>query len=242
MGTILNTIAVILGGGLGTLLGSRVSDRTQRVVMGGLGLLTLVIGMDLALRTRNVLVLLVSILLGGVLGESWRIEERLEAAGGWLEARARRREGWGDASVAQGFVIASLVFCVGPLTIVGSIQDGLTGDFSLLAIKSGLDGFAGLALASTLGIGVPLAALTVLLYQGSLTLLAAQAESILSQAMTTEMSATGGVLILGIGLLLLDLRRLPVANYLPALALAPLAVLALESAGIDPILAHWFQN
>lgn len=235
-------MTVILGGGLGTALGSRVPDRTQRIVMGGLGLLTLVIGMDLALRTQNVLVLLISLLLGGVLGEWWRIEDRLEAAGRWLEARVGRGKAAGGQTVAQGFVIASLVFCVGPLTIVGSIQDGLTGDFSLLAIKSGLDGFAGLALASTLGVGVPLAALTVLLYQGSLTLLAAQAQSVLSQAMTTEMSATGGVLILGIGLILLDIRRLPVANYLPGIFLAPLLVGGLEAAGIDPILAHWFST
>ncbi|MFQ5944805.1 MAG: DUF554 family protein, partial [Anaerolineae bacterium] len=154
MGTILNAITVILGGGLGTALGSRLPDRAQRIVMAGLGLLTFVIGMDLALRTQNILVLLISVLLGGVLGEWWQIEDRLEAAGRWLESRVARGDGSEGQSVAQGFVIASLVFCVGPLTIVGSIQDGLTGDFSLLAIKSGLDGFAGLALASTLGVGV----------------------------------------------------------------------------------------
>ena len=242
MGTILNTITVILGGGLGTVLGSRVPERTQGIVMAGLGLLTFVIGMDLALRTQNILVLLVSVLLGGMLGEWWRIEDRLEAAGRWLESHLSRGDGVEGQSVAQGFVIASLVFCVGPLTIVGSIQDGLTGDFSLLAIKSGLDGFAGLALASTLGVGVPLAAITVLLYQGALTLLAAQAQSFLSPAMTTEMSAAGGVLILGIGLILLDIRRLPVANYLPGLLLAPLLVFGLEAAEIDPILAHWFSS
>jgi len=136
------------------------------------------------------------------------------------------------AHFTEGFVTASLVFCVGPMTILGSIQDGLTGDYSLLAIKAMLDGFAALAFASSLGMGVVFSVLTILIYQGGLSLLAGLAQNALNSAMIAEMSATGGVMILAIGLLLLDLKRIRVANMLPALIIAPLVVAALQALGI----------
>jgi uncharacterized membrane protein YqgA involved in biofilm formation len=131
----------------------------------------------------------------------------------------------------RGFVTASLVFCVGPMTVLGSIQDGLTGDFTLLAIKSVLDGFAGLAFAASLGMGVTFSALTVLIFQGALSLGAAPFQTILTDSMITEMSATGGVIILGIGLLILEIKRIKVGNFLPALLIAPILTVLWEKWG-----------
>ena len=226
-GTILNVLTAIIGGVLGTRLGARLPEKVRETVMHGLGLLTTVIGVQMALTTRNLLIVLASILVGGIVGEWWRIDDRLNALGKTLEERFARDGETGNFT--HGFVIASLVFCVGPLAILDSIQDGLLGDFNLLAIKSVLDGFAGLAFASTLGIGVAFAALTVLVYQGGISV----AAMLLGGALGTvtretpwviEMTATGGVLIMGIGLILLDLRRVRVANLLPAIFIAPLIV------------------
>ncbi|MEW6232907.1 MAG: DUF554 domain-containing protein [Chloroflexota bacterium] len=236
-GTLLNVATVILGGTLGTLLGDRLPEKVRETVMHGLGLVTILVGMQLALKTQNVLILLGSILLGGMAGELLRLDDGLNALGNWLE---RRLAGTGSgeqeagsstpsleppaSTFSRGFVTASLVFCVGPMTIMGSIQDGLTGDFSTLAVKSMLDGFAALAFASSLGWGVIAAALTVLIYQGGLTLSAGLAKAVLTDAMVLEMTATGGILIVGIGLALLEIKRLRVANLLPAIFIAPLAV------------------
>ena len=230
-GTLINTITVLLGGTLGSLLGDRLPDRVRLIVIQGVGLVTLVVGTDMALGTGNILIVLGSILMGGILGEWWRLEDRLDSAGQWLEERAARVPFLTRGDFTRGFVTASLVFCVGPMTILGSIQDGLTGDYHLLAIKSVLDGFAGLAFAATMGMGVTFAAVSVLLYQGALTLGASLFQEILTEAIVTEMTATGGVIILGIGLMLLEIKRVKVANFLPALAIAPLLVTLWERWG-----------
>ena len=230
-GTLINTITVLLGGTLGSLLGDRLPDRVRLIVIQGVGLVTLIVGADMALETGNVLIVLGSILLGGILGEWWRLEDRLDSAGEWLEQKAARIPFLTRGDFTKGFVTASLVFCVGPMTVLGSIQDGLTGDYHLLAIKSVLDGFAGLAFAATMGMGVTFAAVSVLLYQGALTLGASLFQNILTDAMVTEMTAAGGVIILGIGLMLLEIKRVKVANFLPALAIAPLLVTLWERWG-----------
>jgi uncharacterized membrane protein YqgA involved in biofilm formation len=230
-GTLINVAAVLIGGILGSLLGERLPARIRSIVMQGVGLVTLVVGMSMAITTGNIILVLASICLGGILGEWWRVEDRLDGAGRWLETRAARVPFLARGDFTRGFVTASLVFCVGPMTILGSIQDGLTGDYTLLAIKSVLDGFAGLAFAASMGMGVTFSALTVLLYQGALTLAASPFQSILSDSMTTEMSATGGVIILGIGFLLLDIKRIRVGNFLPALFIAPLLTAAWEKWG-----------
>ncbi len=231
-GTLLNVATVLVGGTLGAFLGARLPERVRETVMQGLGLLTFVIGISMALTTRNILIVLASILFGAILGEILDIQARLDVVGRMLEERFAR--GGEAGTFTRGFVTASLVFCVGPLSILGAIQDGLLGDFNLLAIKSTLDGFAGLAFASTLGIGVAFAALTVLLYQGGLSLAAMLLGGALGAVTretpwVIEMSATGGVLIMGIGLLLLDLKRIRVANLLPAILIAPLIVVALQA-------------
>jgi len=239
-GTLLNVAAVLLGGTLGALLGDRLPERIRQIVMQGVGLVTLVVGMSMALGTNNVLLVLGSVCIGGILGEWWRIEDRLEGAGRWLEARASQVPFLARGDFVRGFVTASLVFCVGPMTILGSIQDGLSGDYTLLALKSVLDGFAGLAFAASLGMGVTFASLgmgvtfsavTVLLFQGALTLGAAPFQAILTESMITEMSAAGGVIILGIGLLLLEIKRIKVGNFLPALFIAPLLTFLWERWG-----------
>jgi len=232
-GTIINIIAVLVGGGLGLLLGHRLSERMREMLMHSLGLITLAFGIHLTLETQNILIVMASVLLGAILGEWWRIDVGLEKVSGWLHRHVGAQfAGEGLGRFTEGFVTASLVFCLGPVTILGAIQDGLTGDYSLLAIKSMLDGFSALAFASSLGGGVLFSAITVLIYQGGLSLLASLVQNVLTEPMIAEMSATGGVLILGIGLLLLEIKRIRVANLLPALLIAPLIVAALQALGI----------
>lgn len=235
-GTLLNVLTVIIGGVLGARLGARLPEKMRETVMHGLGLMTLVIGMQMAIGTRNILIVLASILFGGIVGEILGVQARLDALGRYLEERFARGERAG--TFTRGFVTASLVFCVGPMTILGSIQDGLIGDYTLLAIKSMLDGFAGLAFASTLGIGVAFSALTVFVVQGGISVAAMLFGSALgSVARTTpwviEMTATGGVLIMGIGLILLDLKQVRVGNLLPAIFIAPLIVVTLAALHIS---------
>lgn len=239
IGTMINIVTVLVGGTLGLTFGHRLKPRFRGTVIMALGLFTMAIGVNmfigsLGVEGENPLVPLVSLLLGGLLGEWWRIEDRLKSLGGWLEARfARGGEAAEGSRFIRGFLSASLLFCVGPMTIIGSIQDGLTGDYQLLAIKSVLDGFAALALASTLGIGVLFSTLVVLTYQGGISLLAAQAQTFLDEVMMAEISAVGGVLLLGLAIgTLLELRPVRAGNLLPALIVAPLLVFALRYFGI----------
>jgi uncharacterized membrane protein YqgA involved in biofilm formation len=239
-GTLINAGTVLIGTVVGTLLGERLPDRIREIVMDGLGLVVLVVGMEGALsvtrapltelpRGSAVLVVLGSILIGGILGELIRIESGLNAAGEWLKARFGR----GQSRFTEGFVMASLVFCVGPLTILGSIRDGLSGDYSLLAIKATLDGFAAMAFASALGWGVGFSILVILVYQGGLSIAAGAVAGAFrdpaGNPYIAAVTATGGVLILAIGLRLLRIREVSVASFLPALALAPVGVFIAQS-------------
>ena len=234
-GTILNIIAVCIGGGLGTVVGGRLPGRMRESVLTALGLLTIAIGLKMTFDSQNILITMGSVLVGGLLGEWGRIEDHLHHLGAWLEARfGRNNTAEGAARFIKGFVSSSLVFCVGPMTILGSIQDGLTGNFQLLTVKSVLDGFASLAFAASMGIGVIFSTLIILLYQGGLSLLAAQAQTLLTEPMIREMTAAGGLLIMGIGVgPLLELRAIRVANYLPALIIAPVIVVVLHLLGIS---------
>ncbi|MBM4457861.1 MAG: DUF554 domain-containing protein [Chloroflexi bacterium] len=236
-GTLLNVATVVVGGALGVALGNRLPEKMRQTMLHGLGLMTLIVGVSMAITTRNILIPLFSVLIGGILGEALAIEAALERLGAWLEARLGRGRRAGRPTLAQGFVTASLVFCVGPMTIVGSIQDGLMGDHTLLVIKSVLDGFAGMALAASLGAGVILSAVTVFGYQGGLSLLAMLLGAMLGGVTrqtpwVVEMTAAGGVVIMSIGLLLLDIKRIRAANLLPAVFAAPPIVLALEWLGL----------
>jgi len=238
-GTLINTVTVIVGASTGVFLGNRLPEKMRQTVLSGLGLMTLVLGMTMAIQTRNALIPLFSVLIGGIIGEALHIEDGLERLGRWFEARFGQRQAApaGRAPITQGFITASLVFCVGPMTILGSIQDGLMGDFTLLTIKATLDAFAGMALAASLGAGVILSALTVFGFQAALSLLAllfgAALGGVTRETLwVVEMTATGGVVILSIGFLLLDIKRIRAANLLPAIFVAPALVLVLGRLGI----------
>lgn len=237
-GTVLNTAAIVIGSLIGMVLGNRLPDKVRETVLNGLGLMVLVVGASMALQSQNILIPMFSVLAGGIIGELLRIEDRLQAVGIWLERKTGRYLARGErGSVVRAFVTASLVFCVGPLAILGSIQDGLTGDTNLLAIKSTLDGFASLAFAATLGPGVILSALAVFVYQGAISLFAIGLGSLLGEVTrqtpwVIELTATGGVLILGIGLLLLEIKRIRVGNLLPAVVVAPIIVVVLAALGV----------
>lgn len=234
MGTLINIVSVIVGGGAGLFLGGRLPETIRKSVVVGLGLFTLVYGVQLFLKTQNALVVLSSILVGILLGEWWQIETGLNKLGVVLEKRfiANRDENQ-QTKFVRGFLVSSLLFCVGPMAILGSIQDGLTGDFNLLAVKAVLDGFASLAFASSLGVGVLFSAFVILVYQGSLTLLAASINNVISSAMMNEMSAAGGIILIGIAIgSLLELRPIRAGNMLPALLIAPLLVFVLSLLGI----------
>ena len=225
-GTLQNVLTVLLGGALGLLVGGRLPERFNSIIIGGLGLSTLLIGLQNALVTRNALILLGSILLGGIVGELLRLDYRLDSLGEWLQKRLAR-EGRGASTFSEAFVTSSIVFCVGPLTILGSIQNGISGDITLLALKSVLDGFAAFAFAATLGWGVLLAAITVLVYQSALSLVAWQLATGVPASdnpYILEMTAAGGLIMVGVGLKLLDVKELKLANYLHALAIAPAIV------------------
>jgi len=223
-GTLINVAAVLVGTAIGVAVGERLPARLQQRVLAGLGLVTAVIGVDLALawRETSALYVLGAVLLGGLVGEALDIEGRLGRLGDRLQARFAR--GDEHSTVSEAFFTASLLFCVGPLTVIGSFEDGLNGNLEPLATKSMLDGFASIALASTLGFGVAFAALTVLVVQGTLTLGASLFEDVLKGEALAAMTSTGGVLIIGISLRLLDLKDVKVGNFLPALVLAPLLV------------------
>lgn len=236
-GTIINIVTVLIGGLVGLFFGARLPERVRHTVIAGLGLFTVALGIRLFTETGNSIIVLASLLVGGLLGEWWGIEDGMKNLGAILERRFTKQGAMadgdqvsGESRFIRGFLTASLVFCVGPLTILGSIQDGLTGDYNLLATKAVLDGFAALAFASTLGVGVLFSTLVILVYQGGLSLLAAQAQSLITPAMHNEMTATGGILLLGIAVSsLLELKPIRVANFLPALVIAPLIVAILAA-------------
>jgi len=231
-GTILNTISVLIGGTLGILFGARLPERLKQTIVSGMGLFTAAIGIQMFLKTENPLIVLGALLIGALLGEWWGIEDGLQNLGAWLEKRFSKNDADSNRFI-RGFLTASLLFCVGPMTILGSIQDGLTGDYSLLAVKSVLDGFASLAFASTLGVGVLFSTLIILVYQGGISLLAAQLNAIVTPAMMNELTAAGGVILIGLAISsLLEIKQIRTGNFLPALAIAPLIVWILSILGI----------
>jgi uncharacterized membrane protein YqgA involved in biofilm formation len=253
IGTLTNVATVLAGTAIGALIGRRIPERLQETILASLGLLTAALAVRETLASDRFVLVLAALLVGAVIGELLRIEQGLERLGLTLQARLTSRsqpidvevpeldaidhpEGrgaWvgigrptgraGDNRFAQGFIIASLVFCIGPLTILGSINDGL-GDPELLLVKAGLDGFASIAFAAVYGWGVALSAAIVLTIQGGIALGASALEGVLTDPMIDALASTGGVLLLGIALRLLDLKHIRVANLLPALVIAPVLV------------------
>lgn len=227
-GTLLNVIAVLAGTTLGVLAGSRVPPRVGETLTTGLGLFTALLGVSMGLRTftdpivqpGDELAILGGLLAGAAIGELLRLHDGLEAIGAWFQ---RRLAGEGSPSrVAEAFVTASLVFCVGPLTILGSLDNGLRGDFTLLAVKSLLDGVASIAFAAALGAGVYLSAITILVVQGTIAGGAFLLRDAMDERTILGITAVGGLILLGVALRLLDIKAVRVASFLPALILAPL--------------------
>jgi uncharacterized membrane protein YqgA involved in biofilm formation len=229
-GTLLNAIAVVIGTTAGVLVGERLSERLRTSLTDVLGLFVVLIGVNLALRlfgdpalgAGDDLAVLGALVVGVICGNLLRLTERLDALGAWFQRRLSTPDR--PSRVAEAFVTASLVFCVGPLTILGSIQNGLSGDVQLLAVKSLLDGVASMAFAAALGFGVYLSALTILVVQGGIASAAWLLGTGLDPASVAAISAAGGVLLMGTGLRLLAIRQIAVADMLPALLLAPLFV------------------
>jgi len=231
IGTILNAVTIVLGSILGVLMGSKLSTKLRETIIAGLGLFTFGYGLITFIDTANPLVPLGGLLIGALLGEWWKIEEGLEKLGVLLRKAVapKSADQEGDLKFVEGFVTASLVFVIGPIAILGSIQNGLTGNFEMLAIKAILDGFASIAFASTLGMGVAFSALSIFVYQGAITMLSGFFSQYFSSAMMIEMTSTGGLILMAIALSsLLQIKKIRTGSYLPALLITPLMVFVIE--------------
>jgi len=224
LGTIANAGAIIIGGIAGSFFRKGISERFSNIIMSVLGLFTLVLGMMFAVDTQNALVVIFSLVIGSVIGEWIDIEKRMNDLGDYVQGKLNSGEG----SFSKGFVTASLLFCVGTMSIMGSLQSGLMNNHNILLTKSILDGTISVVFASTLGIGVVLSSLPVLVYQGSIALLASSVAPYLSEAVITEMTAVGGVLLVGMGINLLETRKLKVGNMLPAIFLPIILMLFMK--------------
>lgn len=255
-GTFLNVAAIILGSMIGILVGNRLPKRIQESVMTGLGLVTLTIGVQSAMQSGNILVPLLSIALGVVIGELVDVDGALKRFGGWLQSRVAQMGSMGSAGKGEsleadtrlqarirfinGFVTASLVFCVGPMAILGSVQNGMNdADTKLLAIKSTLDFFASIAFAASLGVGVVFSIIPTIAIQGAFALVGMGLVGAAGAALTAtnpyirEFTATGGLILMGLSLILLDIKQPRAANFLPGLIIAPLLVLLAGLVGIS---------
>lgn len=244
IGTVVNVSTILVGSTIGVLVGHRFPERTRTVVTDALGLVTLVIAGSSAIAVNDaslraavgdsapMLIVLGALLIGGIGGSLLRLEERLEGVGGWLQRRLGGSGHHGTASrtrFIQGFVTASLIFCVGPLALLGSIDEGLGRGSDQLFLKSVLDGFASIAFAASFGWGVAAAALAVLTVQGAFTALGAVVGNVLPDAEVASMTATGGILLIGVALRLLNLKQIKVVDLLPALVVAPLLTAAIAA-------------
>lgn len=235
-GTIINVAAVILGSLVGLLVGNRIPEKTRQTLISVMGLYTLAYGVFIFTKTQNMLIPLLSLVMGSIIGELLKIEEGLNSLG---ERIQRKLAIWNPNLTGEpqrfvtGFVSASLLFCIGPMAILGSIQDGISGDFQMLAIKSLLDGIGSIAFASTLGVGVMFSAVVILVYQGAISLLSGWIGQGFGDAAVAEMTATGGVILVGIGISnLLQIKKIRTGSFLPAIFLAVLIFLLLNALGV----------
>ncbi len=225
LGTLVNTAAVVVGGIAGTLLKSGIPDKYKKTVMQGIGLSVLFIGVSGTIKEmlvildgnkldrQFIMLMIFSLVIGGLLGEAIKIETRLENLGNWFQRKIPTKGG----SFSNGFVTASLVYCVGAMAIVGSLEDGLSGNPSTLFAKSILDGVSAVIFAATMGIGVAFSAIPVLVYQGAITLASGFLKPWLNETVISQMSLVGGILIFAIGINLLEIKKINVGNLLPAI-------------------------
>lgn len=212
LGTIVNAVAIIVGAILGVFLKKGIPEGYKATIINGLGLSVLVIGLSGALGSQDILLLIASVVIGTILGEALKIESGLEKLGHWIESKAGSKEG----GIAKGFITASLVFCIGAMAVMGALESGLTGNHETLFAKALIDGIMAAMFASTLGIGVAFSGAAVFVYQGFITLTASFMKPFLIESVITEMSAIGGLLIMGIGINVLEIKKIRVGNMLPA--------------------------
>jgi len=216
IGTLINVASVTLGASLGLLLRARLPKRLTTIVFQGIGLFTLFLGFDMASKTANPLIMILSIVIGSILGESLDIEKALERFSEFVKKKVKSKE----SKFSEGFVTAFLLFCVGSLTILGAIEEGTGNKPNLLIAKSVLDGFSSIALAAALGVGVLFSVIPLFLYQGGLTIFASYLAPYMNDALINEMTAVGGLLLIGLGINILEIKQLKVINMLPSLLIA----------------------
>ncbi len=213
LGTIVNSLSIVAGSLIGLFFRGSIPDKYSKTVMHGMGLSVILIGIKTAIQTEAILVVIVSVAIGSFLGELLRIEDRLDFLGRWIGSRLAKQ----SRGISEGFVSASLIFCVGAMAIVGSMESGLTGNHQTLFAKSVLDGLTSVVFASTLGVGVIFSAVSVFVYQGAITLTASSIKHLLLPEVVSQMSGVGGLLILAIGIGLLEIRKIKIGNMLPAI-------------------------
>ncbi|MEM0049656.1 MAG: DUF554 domain-containing protein [Candidatus Bathyarchaeia archaeon] len=219
-GTLVNAIAVIIGSLIGLALRRSFPERIKKIVFQGIGLVTLFIGFQMTMKTGNLIILFFSVTIGAVIGEFLNIEGHIEDFGNLIKLKFSSKE---DKFI-EGFITAFLIFCMGSMTIIGSIEDGLNRNPSILYAKSVLDGFTSISLASALGVGVLFSAIPLLLYQGGITILASLLKDFFREVVINEVSAAGGIILIGLGINILEIRKMRVSNLLPSLIVS--AVLA----------------
>lgn len=216
IGTLINCLAIVLGSSLGLLLRRGMKENISKTVMQGIGLSVILIGVTGAIKTQNTLLVILSMVIGGVVGALIDIDAKMNRLGAWVQSKLSRSQDE-ENTFAKGFVTASLVYCVGAMAVVGALDSGIRGDHSTLIAKAALDGVTAVIFSSSLGIGVMLSTVPVLVYQGAIALLGGAIAPLLSDAVVTEMSAVGGLLIMGIGINMLLDKDIKVANLLPAI-------------------------
>lgn len=233
LGTIVNGLLIITGTLLGRML-TRIPENMKATVMHGIGLSVMVLGLQMGFKSANFLIVILSLVIGAVIGEAMKLEDKLNAVGDWLERRLGSK---GEGSISQGFVTATLIFVIGAMAIIGALDSGIRGDHDVLYTKAIIDGFTALILTTTLGIGVLFSAIPVMLYQGTIALFATQIDKFVPQALMDsfilELTATGGVMIFAIGLNLTGLTKIRVANLLPGIVVtAALVAITHSIAGV----------
>ncbi|MDQ1769265.1 DUF554 family protein [Labilibaculum sp. A4] len=213
IGTLVNVIAILIGGSLGLLFRARIPDRMFKIVFQAIGIFTLYLGVNMALKANELLLMVFSLVVGSLIGEFLRLEDRVE----YLSELLKRKIGSKDDKFSTGFVTSFMLFCLGAMTILGSMEEGMGKEPTLLLTKSMMDGFSAVALAAVMGVGVLFSVIPLLIYQGGLTLLAALFGGVIPEAIITEMAGVGGVLIIGLGISILEIKKIKVLNMLPAL-------------------------
>lgn len=216
LGTLINASTVILGSIIGLILRSKIPKKITETAFHGVGLFTIILGIIMAIKTNNFLIMIISIVIGSIIGEIIKIDKWINNFGEWLKNKFKKN----NKNFSEGLITAFLLYCMGSMTILGAIEEGLGGVPNLLVAKSVLDGFSSIVLSATLGIGVLFSFIPLLIFQGGLTLLASSIQNVLTDIIINEITAVGGILLLGLGITLLDIKKIKVINMIPSIIIA----------------------